>query len=303
MPDPLAEELLFGRLVRLTIALPSDLEGDFDGVKPNAIVINGADDPDAPGMRVVFKVSASTQKEPNTAEITVTNLAPDHRAALQQKGVKVQLEAGYVGSGLSTFFRGDTRTVDHVRDKADWNSKIKCGDGDRAFRYAQASQSFSADTAAADVLKYLGGQLGLQLGNVPAKVADFSTRFGSGYIVEGSVQRNLDRLVKSLGFTWSIQEGALQVLAPGEALAAAVPLLTPETGLIGSPEMGSPETKGKPQLLKFKALLTPVRPGGLVELRSERYNGQVRVNKVEHSGDIRGQDWYSAIEGVLHGGG
>lgn len=299
----MSDEVLWGRRCRLTIALPTDLEGDFDGVKPNAIEINGADDPTAPGMRVQFKITASTQKEPNTSEITVTNLAPDHRAALQQKGVKVQLEAGYEATGMAVYFRGDARTVDHLRDKADWNTKIKCGDGDRAFRYAQASESFAADTSAADVLKYLAGQLGLQLGNVPAKVADFSVRFGSGYVVEGSVQRSLDRLVKSLGFTWSIQEGGLQVLAPGEAVASAVPLITSFTGLVGSPEMGSPEKKGKPQLLKFKCMLTPVRPGGLVALRSERYDGQVRVNKVEHSGDIRGQEWYTTIEGVLHGGG
>jgi len=293
---------LYGRRCKVTIATPVSTPGDFKTATSNVLEVNGGDDPNKPGLRVRFKVKKSREKEPNTAEIIITNLAKTTRDGLGTKGSKVLLEAGYAGTGINRIFLGDARTIDHVREGADWSTVLRCGDGERGYRFARASESFAAGTQAADVLRYLGAQLGLDKGNVDQEAAAINVRFDQGYVVWGAAQAELDRLLGSIGYGYSIQDGVLQVLQTDASLTGvAIPEITPDTGLVGSPQMGTPEKAGAPALLKFKSLLTPTRPGGRVYLRSERYKGQLVVKKCEYSGDTHGGDWYTTIEGVLLG--
>lgn len=285
----MAGDLLFKRRVRLTIA--NKIAEDYKSITADVVQIEE--------LRVAFKVKKSLTKEPNTAEVTVTNLSPQRRASLQTKGVKFILEAGYEGAGIAQLFVGDVRTIDHVRDAANWNTVIKSGDGERAFRYARVSESFAAGSPLSDVVQNLAGKLGLGLGNVTTKAAALSQRFDQGFAASGPVSRELDRVLAAAGLTWSVQDGDLQILAPDEPGALLVPELSPETGLIGSPEFGAPLKKGGRPLVKFRCLLDgKIKPGGRVELRSERHRGPIRVVKLEHTGDTAGGDWYTDCEGT-----
>jgi hypothetical protein len=290
---------LFGRRCRVTVSIPVATPGDFTHTTTDELVINGGDDPVTPGMRVQFKIDKTDQKEPNTSQIVVSNLSPKTRASLQKKGVKIALEAGYQATGMSRIFVGDVRTADHVRNAADWDTTLKLGDGERAFRFARVQESFAAGTSAAAILQRLGNLSGLSLGNVPNQAASLRQTFGHGYVASGRWSDVFSHFIKSLGLTWSIQDGALQVLAPGQTLQAQIPLITPTTGLLGSPEMGTPEKKGAPALLKFTALLFPAIPGAQVQLQSARYNGYVRIRKASFSGDTHGSDWQVTCEGVI----
>lgn len=290
---------LYGRRARLTLAIPVSTPGDFTHVTTDVLEIQGGDDPANPGMRIQFEVAKTVEKEPNTSKVVVSNLSPTTRAGLQKKGVKVTLEAGYVATGMSRIFVGDARTIDHVRNGPDWDTTIKLGDGERSIRFARFNESFAPGTSAGDVLTALANASGLAVGNVPDVVANLTT-FDQGYAVSGRVDKSLDRLVKSLGYKYSVQDGALQILTPGQALNSSVPDVSPSTGLIGSPEMGTPEKKGQPALLKFRSLLVPVIPGGKVKLTSERYDGVfVRIKKVKFTGDTHGGEWYSDMEGTI----
>ena len=295
----MADDVLYGRTARLTIATPVATPGDYRNSTSDVLEINGSDDAEDPGNRVQFKITKTDSRDPNTAELTITNLSPTTRALLQRKGAKVLFEAGYLATGRSGLFRGDVRTVDHARDGADWTTVIKCGDGERSWRYARLSESFAAGTGAGDVLKRLANATGLQLGNIPTEVASITTTFDQGYAVSGPVSRSLARLVASLGYTWSIQDETLQILLPGSALAIAIPEIGPDSGLVGSPEMGSPEDTGGPALCKFKALLTPTRPGAKVRLRSRRYSGEVLVKRCTFEGDTSGGPWHTTFEGQI----
>jgi len=296
--DPRDGSLLFGRLARLSIAKPS---GSFSDTDPqaNTLVINGGDDSGNPGLRVVGKITKSNQKEPNTAELTVYNLAPTTRSQLQQKGLRVLVETGYRDAGLARLFLGDSRTTDHKRDGADMVTIIKCGDGERAMRYARASESFAAGTTVAQVVQHCADAMGLALGNVGAQLPNLQRVLFNGWTAHGAAASELERVLRAVGYRYSVQDGQVQILAPGQSLATGVPLISPETGLIGSPEMGSPEKPGKPGALKFRSLLrTDVRPGGRVHLRSERYNAIFALRKTVSTFDTLGGDWYTDYEAV-----
>lgn len=76
------------------------------------------------------------------------------------------------------------------------------------------------------------------------------------------------------------------ILPVGGALQRTALLLSPETGLLDSPEIGD---HGH---VKAKALLIPdLVPGRLVVLESELARGTYRIEKAEYTGDTAGEDW------------
>lgn len=291
---------LFDRRARLTIATPTDEQGNFSKTKVQVIEIDGGrTDSGVDGMRIQFEIKKTHKKEPNTSQITVTNLSPSRRSSLQLKGVRALLEAGYKDTGMSRYAVADLRSVDHVRNNADWDTVMQLGDGERAWKYARVNVSHSPGTRSSDVLKSLADAMGLELGNLSTQLMGINSTLDQGFCACGSASRAMDQFVKSLHKEWSVQDGQLQILDPYEHLDLPVPDITPDTGLIGSPEMGSPPKKGKPALVKFKCLLTPTKPGSRVKLKSKRYDGYVTVQAVTFTGDTHGGDWYTEISGVV----
>lgn len=282
----MAEPTLFGRVCRVIVGRPQD---DYRTLAPDAIEVEG--------LRVQFKVTRTGTKEPNTADVAVWNLSPSHRALVQAKGSKLILLAGYEGT-FKQVFSGDVRTVDQVREGPNWITKFGVGDGERAYLYARVSEAFAPGTPANVVGARLITLLGLDPGDALARVEAVGKSFTQGYSARGPVSRELDRLLGGLGLTWSVQDGRLQVLRPGESIQPSTSIeLAPGTGLIGSPEHGSPDEKGGPGVLKAKSLLQPdLRPAVRFALVSESATGNYVCGKVELSGDTAGGEWYTTIE-------
>lgn len=252
------------------------------------------------GLRVSFKVKKTSGKEPNTAEVNIANLSATSRAAMAKKHAKLILQAGFEES-IATIFSGDARTVDHVRDGASWVTKALAGDGERAYQYSRCSESFGPGTRASDVILYLSRALGINPGNALEKANALPkgsvAAFANGISVHGKAATELDRVLRAVGFEWSIQDGALQILEEGETNRRQIVLLSPSSGLLGSPVHGTPDKKGKPAMLKVKALLQPtLRPGDRVRIEAEATNGQFRIVSLSHSGDTAGGDWFTELE-------
>lgn len=295
-------DALVDRIAKVIIRNPAKGDNDFrDGDVIDVLEINSGVDRESGrvGLRVEFDIEKADKKEPNQSKITIYNLSGSTRSSLQQKGVKLSLEAGYRDTGLFRIFAGDVRTVDHVREKAMWGTVMQLGDGERAWQFAQVNESFSPGTSKATVLRTIAEKMGLDLGNTAKQAAELQGNYEQGYCVMGNSARELDRVLRALRLTWSIQDGQLQILKPGQTLDLPIPVISPQTGLVGSPEMGSPPAKNKPQLVQFKALLLPTKPGAKVKLESERYDGYVRVKSCKFTGDTSGGEWYTHIAGVI----
>lgn len=276
------------RVVRLIVASP--LKNDYRNVSLNAVQIEE--------LRVQFRVTKTLTKHPNTAEITVTNLAEKTRAQMQAKGSRVILSAGYVGS-LAQIFSGDARNIDHTRQGTDWESKLECGDGERAYRFAHVSESFRGPVPVATVVRKLVEGLGIDAGNLSETLASVAGHFVSGYAAHGRASVELDKVLAGQGFTWSIQDGRFQLLRSAEDTTKRVVVLGPDSGLVGSPELGTPEKKGKPPVLKVRSLLqAEIAPGAQLQLEAEHHKGRFKILKVDHTGDTAGTDWYTDAEVV-----
>jgi hypothetical protein len=177
------------------------------------------------------------------------------------------------------------------------------GDGERAFRFARASESFAGGATVGAVVTHCAESMGLAVGNSPAQAAVLDKVLYHGWTVHGAASSELDRILRAVGYAYSIQSGVIQILSPDESVSQSIPVVSAAIGnLIGSPEMGTPEKKGKPPLLKFTALLIPeALPGGRVRVVSERYDGIFRTRKVEHDCDTESGPWYSHFESVADG--
>lgn len=253
-------------------------------------------------LRVVFKIEKSVSKHPNKAEIQIYNLSEDSRKRTQKLNAQVTLDAGYPDT-VARIFTGKASKVSHVRAGGDWITKIICGDGEHEIRSFRISESMGPGSTVVDILKKAAGAMNVREGNLLTELGkgDFAKGLfdaSNGKVLNGLASNELDKVLKSIGYTWSIQDGALQLLKPGTATTQPTILLDSGSGLIGSPEYG--ETgKDKHLILKAKCLLNPgLVPGRKLQLKSETKDGYFVVSKVVFTGDSigGGSPWYSELE-------
>jgi hypothetical protein len=297
-------ETQFGRAARLSVQREGEPVGG-DGIQFESRFS---------GLRIQFKVEKSPAMAPNTADISIYNLAESSRRQLKSVGALVTLEAAYSDNSKGTLsqttalgvvFKGNARTIDHVRKGSEWITHIQCGDGEIGYRYSQANQSFKGGTALKDAAKYLAQQLqGIDVSGflqqlASGKITGAVTQFVNGVSFFGNAGEELERLMAAAGYQLSIQDHELTALKLTQTSSVVV-VLTPTSGLVGSPEHGTPDKSGLPAVLKAKCLLQPrIRPGDRVRfqnLKNERVNGDYRAVKVTHTGDTHGLDWYTDSE-------
>lgn len=263
------------------------------------LLIDGAGE-DQP-LDIEFSVDKSVSREPNTVSISVYNLNRTHRDQLRSSSrVGVRLEAGYRSTGeLTTIFDGDLRDVENIRDGRNVKTVIEGEDGGNAYREGRVQLAFNPGTSVVDVLRRTVGAMGIGEGNL-REVTDLevngSSTYPRGTAVSGSARGAVDRLVRSCGCTWSIQDGNFQLRRRGEPLRSTAIVLSPETGLLESPTRSKPE-RGRPRLVNAKCLMLPgLYPGRVVLLRSSELEAQLSIRKVRFGGSTFGNLWGAELE-------
>lgn len=249
------------------------------------------------GQRMAFRVLHTNKAEPNTCEVSIYNAPAVLRAEVQgSRSVGVTIEAGY-GKDLQQLFSGDLRRAFSTKQGIDWVTTLRGGDGEVAMRTARVNESFAPGTPIRTVVERVARRLGVNLGDAISRIGEGShrqslTEYVNGTVLSGSAKTLLEQLLGDLDLEYSVVDGTLQVLPRGQATNATAILLTPRTGLIGSPEAGD---KG---LVKLRSLLQPsIRPGRKVKVESAILNGFYRVETATHVGDTHSAAWHTEIEG------
>lgn len=250
-------------------------------------------------LDIAFSIERSLKPEPNTADVQVWNLNQDHRSQLEEtKGesgskVPVSLEAGYEG-GFALIYVGTMRTVFSERQGPDIVTILQSGDGEKEYQQGRINLSIAPATPNPSIMQQIVKKLGIGEGNLATATPLLLAApllLPQGGVLSGSASQIMTRVAQSLGFEWSIQDEALQLLQARAPVAAAAVLLTPATGLVGSPSV---DNEG---ILTAQALLIPdVFPGRLLVLESERLSGSYRIEKCRYSGNTAGGEWYVEVE-------
>lgn len=245
-------------------------------------------------LDVAFSIERSLKPDPNTAEIQVWNLNEDHRSQLEDaERIPCTVSAGYLDS-IALIFSGTLRTAFTVREGPDLVTTLASGDGEKEYQRSRVNLSVAPKTPNPSLMQQITKAIGIgegNLGTATPQLLAAPAMLPQGGVLSGSASQIMTRTAQSLGFEWSIQDGALQLLKVATPLAATAVLLTPETGLVGSPSV---DNEG---ILSAQCLMIPdVFPGRLLVLESERLSGSYRIEKCKYSGNTAGPDWYVDIE-------
>jgi hypothetical protein len=248
-----------------------------------------------PTLRVQFNIVKTAKREPNEAKITIYNLSPETRTALHVKNVPTLVEAGYVGTRHQIFL-GDLVYSRSARQGTDWATSLQSADGASKIKGSRVNLSLKGPAKATDALKNVAEALGLKTGNLDKALAAGSLRekfqqFTQGVVLSGKADQQLDKITRSMGLTWSSQDGEIILLGPNDTLTNQVRVLSPDSGLVGSPEPGDDG------IVKARALLLPeLSPNFRVQIDSAEVKGFYKILKTTYSGDTAGGEWYADIE-------
>lgn len=248
-------------------------------------------------LRIAFRVERTLAKEPNTAELTIYNLSKATRAIIGggTSKIPVVIEAGYEGN-VSQIFSGDLGPVAIQLDGTNVVTSLQSKDAGRNYRNARVNVSFKGGLKPDVLAKAISSAFGVSPGNLFQKLTSVPPRtdlqvFAKGVVVSGKAEFEMDKLMKSLGFEWSIQDGAIQVLEPTATVGTRISVLSSGTGLVGSPEPGE---KG---IVTARTLLQPdLVPGQRVQFVTANINGFYRIQKSTFTGDTWQSDWYTELE-------
>lgn len=270
-------------------------------------------------LRLVFSVERDVKRHPNNCEVRIYNLTRAHRAELAKApGVRVRLEAGYVGD-IGTIFDGDLRSARTVKEGTDFATSVAGGDGETKIRTARINKTFSAGTPVSTVINELGRALGVGEGNLRdfagATLANGSQTLTRPLTLSGSVYEELEHVARSCGLRWSIQDSALQLREAGLPVGDREgPLLRADSGLIGEVQVetvvaGSEKSSGvvrtnkRLQAQGFGAGTTKVSgvallrpdliPGVRFRVESEAFTGNLVCVATVHQGDSHSTDQWS----------
>lgn len=250
-------------------------------------------------LHVTFEVKRSlSAKVANSAEVSVFNLSGEHRKKLQAlQNVFVSLEAGFDGHN-SLIFRGDLREAWSHREGVNWITEVSSASAIVKRKKARVNTAFPAGTSVSAVIEHCAEALQVGMGNTDkqalrAKLWNVSPpTFVTGYVASGDAVSQLDRVCRSCGLEWSIQDNQLQLLERGKALQEDGIILAPDSGLLESPELG------KGGVVRCKTLMIPgLYPGRRVELRTRHVQGVYRIETTHHRGGFdAGDDWGCELE-------
>lgn len=306
----------YGRKASLLVTRPETIGNSASAFAAGATL-------DLSQLHFTFKTVQQDAESPNNCEIRVFNLSPATREQiLTQEYNRVILQAGYQNGGFGVVFDGTIKQFRRGKAGAlDSYLDLLAADGDRFYNFSVVNKTLAAGSTPAQRV-----QAALDALRGPGAVtAGYLMPFTGGVLPRGKVLFAHSRTVlRSEAVTqkasWSIQNGQVNFIPlngykPGEAV-----VLNALTGLIGRPEQTN-------EGLRCRCLLNPrIEIGGLVKIDNASVNqtlaasnnpfnlaynrigpgavqnlatvtadGLYRVYVVEHTGDTRGQDWYTDL--------
>ena len=273
---------------------------------------------DLSSLRFRFTVNRGDVQTPNTADVRVYNLSQNTVQKIKKEFTRVLLQAGYDGT-LGTIFDGTIKQIRKGRETpTETYIDITAADGDEAYNYSVAAISLAAgQTAPANAIEAIIRGMaihGVNKGYVPENLP--GSPAPRGEVFYGASRDIMRQLAASTDCAWSIQDGKVDVIPlTSYKPSSEIPLITAATGMVGMPE----QTQSG---IRVKVLLNPqIKVGQLVKIDNRSIlqmrhslnvgaegqqlsdalgnklndDGYYYVMVADHSGDTRGQQWYTDL--------
>lgn len=275
---------------------------------------NGEKALDLSELRIKFTIKRSDTMTPNVADIRVYNLDLQIAATIKKEFTKVVLQAGYL-SNFGVIFQGNIKQVILGRENStDTYMDIIAGDGDRAYNFAIVKTTLAKGSSTADHLKAATlpmadhGVTKGYTGTLPPN------KLSRGKVMYGNARDHIKSLADSAGLGWTIENEQINVIPKTTYLPGERVILTSKTGLIGTPQQTdvgvnckcliNPKLKINGQIQIDNAAVENLKinlsvPGSASNIPAPlSEDGVYSLLVIEHSGDTRGQEWYSSLVAI-----
>lgn len=272
----------------------------FSSVQPNG----------TPGYRIrgkVNKIEASVTVITNPITFSIYNLGPLSRAVVQSKvGTKVVLEAGYVGAVRQLCVGNILWANTHKEGASDYVTDIIASDGGYAITNGVINVSFAGSVSYTQVINSLIDSLadvGIQRGDV---IGIPGGGYNNGIVLSGSPMDLLKQTCNKLELSCSVQNGNIVIVPLGQDKGSPPILISPETGLIGIPELrtqgligpvSNPGSTTPTNMISFKCLMRPeLELFSKITMKSKFINGDYIAARVSHDFDSWEGPFYTNCE-------
>lgn len=233
-----------------------------------------------PDYEVQFRVDFAKGGDPDLAVIELYNLAPETEQIFKYAEEMV-LRAGYQGD-TGIVLAGEIRHVRVFDEGADRICEIEVHDTSAAYQGAEISESYVPGTAASAILERVIGMSGLERGKIQL-VRD--AVYPEGRSVDGTIRSVIEKIAEDCRSEVTVADGTIHVLPRDGHYDEAV-LLSPSTGLIGSPKRIESDDENSALLWEAESLLNyRIRAGTLVQIESKQVNGLFAVESGSHVSD------------------
>jgi hypothetical protein len=234
-------------------------------------------------------------------KIDIYNLSTQSRQNIKQ-GYLVQLQAGY-NNLVGTIFTGNVYIAKSDRNGPDIITSLECFDGGSSILNAVLDKSYPAGTTMITILGDCVSAMGVDIAFQPDGASQgtiiglTANVFTSGFVAHGPVKDTLNKMCKSQGLEWSVQNNALSIKPIVNSFVTSVKaiVVSQATGMIGVPSQNQFYTQFT-SLLNYQLI-----PGGLVQLISDNtaLNNYYQIRTSKFEGDTYENKWQVSCEAVL----
>ena len=282
-----------------SILTPNQMGFPFINIEPQIEDSKGFAD-----LRVSFSITKDLEKVENKATVSIFNVNEDSYKMLQKinETYYISVCVGYGDDSKSQIFYGNIEKSAFTRDRSDWILTIDSKDGQDIIQNSIINKSYRENMTVKDILLDMINSSSESTKDVFSnakkwiieKLSTSNKKTNNGLSISGKLLDEANKLLSELGATLSIQDGKAQVIFVDGNNKTDIILLSPSSGLIGSPI-----NKGADEGIEFKCLLIPlINPGGLVKIESRYIADYFRVDRVQFKGDTHSSDWECMCEAV-----
>lgn len=267
-------------------------------------------------LHIKFTVRNATVETLKQADIRIYNVADETAKKIQNEYTRVELHAGY-GDNVGLIFQGQVAMVKRGKENAtDSYVDVFGQDGDRAYNNAYLNTSLAKGWTPDDYYNAMmtaAKAYDIQPGFRPTFIGNPATRGAACY---GMLRDHMRAFAETQGCEWNIEDGKLNLVPKTSYIPAQVPVINAGTGMVGTPVQTiqgievqcllNPMVKAGGQIqIDNASLATQVQrpnyqPGGSAPLppAGTDADGFYKALCVTHTGDTRGQPFYTYIIGV-----
>lgn len=264
---------------------------------------------DVSDLHCSFEIHKNPGKEASYATCRIYNLNAQTENRLINEGDRLIIEAGYESGQYGKIFDGQIVWPSRSRENGtDYILTLMAIDGDKLLNGCFISKTVNRGLNQRQVIETVAKDAEEQ--TPVAKISDnLSTQeLPRGKVFFGSAYQYLKDACRGNAASFYIEDGQLNVTKLIDATDDEAIVLSPETGLLGSPEQVM-------HGVSFKCLLNPnIRLGRLVQLKNVTANEMqaspgdnvtplddewiYQCYQLTHTGDTRGETWYTEVQGI-----